>query len=447
MAADDTICALASGSLPSAIALVRVSGPGVRRLAEMHLPQGLPPARTATLTLVLDREGGRLDQAIVLFYAAPASFTGEDTLELMLHGGPAIVAAVLEAFTLEPDVRLAEPGEFTRRAFEHGKLDVVQAEAIADLIEAETDAQRDQALRQAGGALSDVYERWRMALVEAMAAVEVLVDFPDEGDVEGVTLAPARSRIMGLRDEIASALADDRIGERIRDGFRIALIGPPNAGKSSLLNRLARREAAIVSHLPGTTRDVVDVPLRLAGQMVWISDTAGLRDTADPVEAEGVARARHRAQEADLRLLVEDVNDRAPAEAFADILQPGDLRILNKSDLADEGVPADVSRETLHVSAFTGEGLAGLESWLSDWVTSRTSGREPSLVTRARHRAGLTAARDHLARALNGLDAEIGAELVAEDLRAAAYDLGRLVGRVDVEDILGSVFSSFCIGK
>ncbi len=447
MAAGDTICALASGSLPSAIAVLRVSGPAVRRLAEYHLPDGLPPARTARLTAVLDGDGVQLDEGIVLFYPEPASFTGEDVLELMLHGGPAIVAAVLDRLTAAPDVRLATPGEFTRRAFEHGKLDLVQAEAIADLIDAQTEAQRDQALRQASGALSEVYERWRTALVEAMAAVEVLVDFPDEGDVEGATLAPARAQVAGLRDEIKAALRDDRIGERIRGGFRIALIGPPNAGKSSLLNRLAGREAAIVSHRPGTTRDVVEVPLRLAGQMVWISDTAGLRDTEDPVEAEGVKRAQLSAREADLRLLVQDAARPETAGAFADLLLPGDLYILNKSDLSDRGEPPDVSRETFRVSAKTGAGLNVLEARLADWVASHISGREPPLVTRARHRAGLDAAADHLATALAGLDAQIGAEFVAEDLRAAAEHVGRLVGRIDVEDVLGSVFSSFCIGK
>ncbi|MEQ9505584.1 MAG: tRNA uridine-5-carboxymethylaminomethyl(34) synthesis GTPase MnmE [Hyphomonas sp.] len=441
MAAQDTICALASGPPPSAIAMVRISGPAVSYVAREILSTGLPEPRRAVLTRVSDSAGNQIDEGLVLYAPAPHSYTGEDTLELFLHGGPAVIEHALSALTALPGVRLAEPGEFTRRAFENGKLDLTEAEGVADLIEAETRSQKAQALRQLSGGLSATYSEWRDELLGLLALIEVLVDFPDEGDVAADADAPVRDRLSILMSEIEAALGDGGIGERIRDGFRIAIIGPPNAGKSSILNRLARRDAAIVTDIAGTTRDVVEVRLILGGQVVWIADTAGLRETEDVVEAEGVRRARRAALEADLRLHVIDGLDPSPPPGP---VESQDIVIFNKADARASALAPDGA---LPLSALTGEGLETLESWITAFITQRAASVEAPVITRARHREKLSRGLAALASARTALEDGLGHELVAEDLRLAIREMQSIIGEIGVEDVLGAVFSKFCIGK
>ena len=450
----DTIVALASGAGRAGVAVIRVSGADAGKVLRALSSEDLPEPRRAEVRDLRNGAGDLIDRGLVLWFAAPASFTGEDVAELHVHGGPAVIAGVIEACLAVAGVRPAQPGEFTRRAFENGKLDLAQAEGLADLVDAETEGQRRQALRQTQGGLSALYEAWRAQLIEAMALLEASIDFPDE-DLPG-DLAP---RVGPLLDAISADLTrhlnDSHRGERVRDGYRIAIIGAPNAGKSSLLNALARREAAIVSELPGTTRDVVEVRLVLAGFPVWIADTAGLREAADAIEAEGVRRALARAEEADLRLgLVE--TDAVIDPAVRAALKPGDVLIRSKADLRFPGEhergPGPIvgpgsptsSGERL-VSAWTGEGLAELEALLAERVVAVLGRDEAPALTRARHRRLVEQALVAVERARLAL-AE-GAELAAEDLRAAAGAFARLTGRIDVEDLLDEIFSSFCIGK
>lgn len=441
MGAQDTICALASGPPPSAIAIIRISGPAVTGIGEALMSSGLPAPRRATLTYIYDSAGEQIDQGIALFAAGPHSYTGEDTLELYLHGGPAVIDHALRALTSVSGVRLAEPGEFTRRAFENGKLDLTEAEGVADIIEAETASQKAQALRQLGGGLTEIYDAWREALTGALALVEVMIDFPDEGDVPEDTLRPILARLDQVIAEIETGLGDRGVGERIRDGFRVAIVGPPNAGKSSILNRLARREAAIVTDIAGTTRDVVEVRVVLGGQVVWIADTAGLRETEDVVEAEGVRRARRAAAEADLRIHVIDGADPSPPPGP---VESQDIVVFNKADTRPAILAPDGA---LPVSAASGEGIEKLESWIAGFVSGRAASVEAPVITRARHREKLVAGLSSLKAARAALLDDIGAELAAEDIRMALRQLSSVIGRIDVEDVLGAVFSQFCIGK
>ncbi|MBY9065932.1 tRNA uridine-5-carboxymethylaminomethyl(34) synthesis GTPase MnmE [Hyphomonas sp. WL0036] len=441
MGAQDTICALASGPPPSAIAIIRISGPAVAGIGKVFLSSGLPAPKRAALTYIYDSAGEQIDQGIALFAPGPNSYTGEDTLELYLHGGPAVIDHALRALTSVSGVRLAEPGEFTRRAFENGKLDLTEAEGVADIIEAETASQKAQALRQLGGGLTEIYDAWREELTGALALVEVMIDFPDEGDVPEDTLRPILSRLDKVIAEIESGLGDRGVGERIRDGFRIAIVGPPNAGKSSILNRLARREAAIVTDIAGTTRDVVEVRLVLGGQVVWIADTAGLRETDDVVEAEGVRRARRAAAEADLRIHVIDGENPSPPPGP---IEAQDIVVFNKADVRPAILAPDGA---LPISAASGDGIEKLESRIAGFVSQRAASVEAPVITRARHREKLVAGRESLKAAHAALRDDIGAELAAEDIRMALRQLSSVIGRIDVEDVLGAVFSQFCIGK
>ena len=318
----------------------------------------------ARLRVIKDLSGVQIDEGLALFMPGPNTYTGEDSLELNLHGGQAVIEHTLKTLTAMEGVRLAEPGEFTRRAFENGKLDLTQAEGVADLIEAETSAQKAQALRQLDGALSETYSDWQRQLTEILALLEVSIDFPDEGDAPETVDAPAMEKLEALRIQIVNALGDDGIGERIRDGFRIAIIGPPNAGKSTLLNCFARRDAAIVTDIPGTTRDVIEVRTHMGGVVVWFVDTAGIRETLDIVEAEGVRRARLAAETADLRIYLVDVGG---AGDWPVRIASHDLIVVNKSDL---GI---ASRETadFRISARTGEGIGALEAHLQAWLSER----------------------------------------------------------------------------
>ncbi|MGE0741503.1 MAG: tRNA uridine-5-carboxymethylaminomethyl(34) synthesis GTPase MnmE [Hyphomonadaceae bacterium] len=458
----DTIVALATSAGRAGVAVIRLSGPAAGATLSALTARDLPKPRVATREAFCDpRTGVSLDDGLALWFPGPHSFTGEDVVELQIHGGPAVIAALIDACLSQPGIRVAEPGEYTRRAFENGKLDLAEAEGLADLVDAETEGQRRQALRQRRGALSAVYEGWRGRLIEAAALIEAEIDFPDE-DLPGALAQRAGPILQALADDMGQHLDDAHRGERIRDGFRIAIIGPPNAGKSSLLNALARREAAIVSDIPGTTRDVVEVRLVLAGFPVWIADTAGLREAADAIEAEGVRRALARAEEADLRIVLVDERGEDP-ETIA-VARWGDLWVRSKADLGGEihprptqlmldpalaekagYVPGSDVAMALKVSVKTGDGLGALEQELVARVAAALSREEAPVLTRARHRRLVEEARAALLRALPALD--VGPELAAEDVRVAADQIGRLTGRIDVEDLLGEIFSSFCIGK
>ncbi len=510
----DTIFALSSGRPPAAIAVVRISGP---RAAEALKALGvkIPEPRKAGFARVRDPQSGEIfDEALALFFPGPASETGEDVAELQLHGGRAVIAATLEALGRIEGLRPAEAGEFTRRAFENGKLDLTAVEGLADLVAAETEGQRRQAFRQMRGALGSRAEVWRRKLIEALALVEARIDFSDEADVPEDLVAPAMAVVRALAAELETALADDRRGERLREGLVVAIAGPPNAGKSTLLNRIARREAAIVSPYAGTTRDVIEVHLDLAGWPVTLLDTAGMRETADPVEMEGVRRACARAEAADLVLWVMDagagdgetstsdaaaglaltkspVNDaefgRVPAlwlvrnkiDVFLDrgrrtesrngsegcrnrkneSLRPTAQRseslchinkpltnMVNESVIRKDEAIFSSCEPVFDISAVSGEGFDVLMRALMRQAEVFLSGAESALITRERHRRALQDTLTPLKRAL-APDLAGREDLLAEELRLAAYALGRLTGRVDVEDILDVIFRDFCIGK
>ncbi|HTX50024.1 MAG TPA: tRNA uridine-5-carboxymethylaminomethyl(34) synthesis GTPase MnmE [Caulobacteraceae bacterium] len=446
----DTIFALATAAGRAAVAVVRISGPEAGR-ALRALAGRMPAPRRAAFRKLHDPDGALIDEALVLWFPAPASYTGEDVAELQLHGGAAVVGAVARALSGQ-GLRLAAPGEFTRRAFEAGRLDLDQAEAVADLVDAETEAQARQALRQLEGALGRRYAAWRGLLSEALAYLEAAVDFPDE-DVPADVAARAAPALTRLSREMQTALADARRGERVRDGYRIALVGAPNVGKSRLLNAFVERDAAIVTPTPGTTRDVIEASLTLAGYRVLLADMAGVRETAEAIEAEGVRRARAWAEAADLRLWVVDASASSQGgwrEAEA-LVRSRDMMLLNKSDLAAGCDRAAAIRaagsaglETAAVSAATGEGLAHLRRRLSERVAADLSGGEFPAVTRERHALLLGEGLGHVRRAEGRLEEP---ELAAEDLRLAARALERVTGRIGSEDILDVIFSSFCIGK
>ncbi|QDM00269.1 tRNA uridine-5-carboxymethylaminomethyl(34) synthesis GTPase MnmE [Rhodopseudomonas palustris] len=438
---DQTIFALATGPLPSAIAIFRVSGPQAGNVVTA-LTGSLPAPRRAVRCDLRNRSGEMIDDGVALWFPGPASATGEDVAELHIHGSHAVAAALIKTLSAFEGVRPAEPGEFTRRAFENGKLDLTEAEGLDDLIHADTEVQRRQALRQLQGVLGDRARRWRDQIIEALALVEAGIDFSDEGDVAADLMAPARAKIAALSAEIAEVLAEQGQGEKLRDGMVVAIAGPPNVGKSTLINRLARRDVAIVSPHAGTTRDVIEVHLDLGGYPVTVIDTAGLRDSDDPIEQEGVRRARARAAAADLVLWLSTPTDASDP----DLSGPEVWRVRNKIDLAetDEGRKKRSSDADFRISASSGEGVAGLLRELTQFAAQYFGSAEAGLITRDRHRLLLADAGAALGRSLAPGLAE---EIVAEELRAACHDLGRLLGRVDVEDVLGEIFGRFCIGK
>ncbi|MBI1203178.1 MAG: tRNA uridine-5-carboxymethylaminomethyl(34) synthesis GTPase MnmE [Rhodopseudomonas sp.] len=505
-----TIFALSSGRPPVAIAVIRISG--LRAGAALTaLGIKVPEPRQARFARIRDpRSGEIIDEGLVLWFAGPRSETGEDVAELQVHGGRAVIAAVLDALASIDGLRMAEPGEFTRRGFENGKLDLTAVEGLADLVGAETEGQRRQAMRQMAGLLGNRAEAWRRDLIKALALVEARIDFSDEGDVPEDLVTPSLTIVRELRGEIAAALADGHRGERLREGLVVAIAGPPNAGKSTLLNRIARREVAIVSPHAGTTRDVIEVHLDLGGLPVTLLDTAGIRETDDPVELEGVRRARQRAADADLVLWVSDasvqemVSDVNALEAGQGS-RPDIWRVRNKIDLVsgvsdssesiiqriNPGRGRDVVNITLSnvvnhqlternesglhfnnaledvanrpstdglvddsdaigseflISATSGAGFDALLAALASHAESHLAGGEQSLVTRARHRRALEETVASLESALSG-DLAGREDLLAEELRAAAAALGRLTGRVDIEDVLDVIFRDFCIGK
>lgn len=428
-----TIAALASGQPPAAIAVIRVSGPEAFA-ALAALTGSRPPAdrRMSLQTLVDPTSGATLDSALVVGFQGPATATGEDLVELHLHGGVAVVSGVLSALVRLPGVRLAEAGEFTRRAFANGRLDLAQVEGLADLIAAETDSQRRQALALAGGALSRAADQWRSRCLDILADAEAGLDFAeDEADVADRLDEIARSALHGLVAELRSIIADSARGARLRNGLMIAVSGPPNTGKSSLVNALSRKDAAIVTAIAGTTRDPIEVAIDLNGIAATLIDTAGLRETDDPIEAEGIRRARARAAEADLVLhVVDSVAAERPADGFL---------VINKIDLFD-----GATREgAFAVSAIRGDGIADLRLALADWATTALRPGEPALLSHVRHEAAFSDAADALSDAADASDPV----LRAEALRHAARAFGRIAGRVDVDDVLDRIFSRFCIGK
>ena len=431
---DSTIFALASAPGRAGVAVVRLSGPDAGRVAAA-LAGPLPPPRQAVLRR-LAHNGAEIDHALLLWFAAPHSFTGEDVAEFHIHGGRAVREALFSAL-LALGARPAEPGEFSRRAVENGKLDLTQAEAIADLVDAETPAQLRQALRQHDGVLADLYEGWRAALIVALGRAEAAIDFSDDG-VGEAEFAAARATAQEISQQIQVHMDDSGRGESLREGLRLTILGPPNAGKSSLINALARRDVAIVSDTPGTTRDVVEARLDLGGYLLQVADTAGVRETRDAIEAEGVRRALSHAAGGMTLLLLDGSLENPRAGLPADLPQP-DLVVWNKSDLG-------FAREGFSISLKTGDGLFMLQQLLQQRVQQKLENRGDSpLLTRPRHRHALAEALAHL---LHGLDAPRGSpELLAEDLRLAMRAIGRITGRVDVEELLDFVFRDFCIGK
>jgi len=432
---DDTIFSLASGSTRAAIAVMRLSGPGAGSAVASLCGGSLPPPRVAALRRLRDAAGTVLDQALVLWLPGPGSYTGEDSAEFHLHGGRAVIDGVANAL-IGLGLRPAEPGEFTRRAFLNGRMDLLEAEAVHDLVSAETEAQRRQALRQLDGALGALYQDWADRLRGVLAYQEALIDFPDE-DLPPAVEDQLLASLAAVRGEIRAHLDDAGRGEKLREGLFFAITGAPNVGKSTLINALAEREVAIVSAVPGTTRDALETRVVLGGVPVTLVDTAGLRETEDSIEAEGVRRALARAEDADLVMLVVEAGTEAPASA-----SDRQVLIANKADLGRLGgrpLPAGA----LRISAKTGEGMAALRDCLASAARRMTESSGPPPLTRARHRAALLAAAGHLADAER---AELP-ELRGEDLRLAMRELGRITGHVGVEDILDTVFSRFCIGK
>lgn len=444
----DTIFAPATAIGRAGVAVIRVSGPKASKALDRLGGSSLQPRKLTRVVLKDPDSEDVLDDSLAAWFPAPHSFTGEDVLELHVHGGRAVMEGVLAALNSIGGLRPAEPGEFTRRAFDAGKLDLTQAEALADLVDAETRAQARQALKQMGGALKSRYEDWRTRLIQSLAHLEAVIDFPDE-DLPEETAKALWGSVAELDAEIADHLADQGRGERLRDGVHVAIVGPPNAGKSSLLNMLAKREAAIVSEMAGTTRDVIEVHLDLDGYPVLVADTAGLRDTDDAIEDEGVRRAKLRADEADLVIALFDgatYPDRDPATEA--LMNDHTLAVINKADLLDQAREQEVDVSdgwgaTYFVSVKSGFGLEHLISKISERVADLCDSGTDAPLTRARHRTALEDCRDAMARAQQ----ITLPELAAEDLRLAMRALGRITGHVDVEDLLDVIFSDFCIGK
>ena len=442
-----TIYALASGGAPCGVAVIRVSGPRCRFVLETMVGS-IPAPRLAALRSIRDRTGSTIDRGLVLWLPGPGSFTGEDTIEFQVHGSRAVIRALTTALGEIEGLRPAEAGEFTRRAFLTGRIDLTEAEGLADLLTAETEMQRRQALAQSEGTLRRLYEGWREALIHARAMIEADLDFADEEDIPGSVIDQAMETVAGLRRAIGLHLADDHRGERLRSGLMVVILGPPNAGKSSLLNALARRDVAIVTDEAGTTRDPIEVHLDLRGYPITLVDTAGLREAEGKVEREGIRRALDRGHSADLILWAQaaDLADGGPVPAMDCPI----WRVDGKGDLATGGVgtvvpvPGDdrVVR-CFGLSTVTGDGLDALIEALGDFAADRMA-IETVVPTRERHRSALVAAVEDLEQAIRVRN---DPEIAADYLRRAGDHLGRITGRIDVEDLLDTIFGAFCIGK
>lgn len=434
--ATDTIVALSSGSLPAGIAVLRISGPAAIALVGRHVTR-VPQPRHAGLRTIRDGEGAIVDRGLVILFPGPDSVTGEDLVELHLHGGKAVVAACLEALTAHPGVRLAEAGEFTRRAFVNGRVDLTEAEGLADLLAAETEFQRKLAIAQTGGAMRKACEGWMRRLTHIRAMLEADFDFSDEDDVADDVAAGVSREIIALRTELEAALGNARRGEILKDGFRVAIVGAPNAGKSSLINCLAERDVAIVSDIPGTTRDRIEVTLDLGGLAVRLIDTAGLRETADPIERLGIERAVDAARHADLVLHLCPVGETAdPFDAGPN--GPPTWIVTTKADTSPDDLPG------LAISVRSGAGIDRLVERVRGLASEAAGNPEGGIPTRSRHRDAIGMAVGYLRECdVETLPPEVAAEL----LRMASDALGRIVGKRGVEDLLDVIFSQFCIGK
>lgn len=432
----ETIFALATPPGKSGVAIIRLSGPDCQAVWQ-SLIGAMPKARYATRIEIKDPDSKDLiDDALGLWFPGPHSFTGEDVVELQIHGSQAVLQETLDLLAKQPGCRLAEPGEFTKRAFHNNKLDLTAVEGLADLIDAETAAQRRQAMRQLQGQLADLYNSWAGHLIKALAHLEAYLDFPDE-DLPAAVVADLQKLIQGTRQDIAAHLADNHKGERLRTGVVIAIIGPPNAGKSSLINALARRDVAIVTPQAGTTRDAIEVALNLGGLPATVVDTAGIRETDDEIEAEGVRRAKLHAENADLQIQLHDA-----AAVESDQLPTSNgrqLTVVNKIDLKN------IEKTGVYgISVTTGQGLPELIAALTQAVSGLLPSGQDAVITRARHRQSLEACLAALERVTNPLPA---LDLAAEDLRLAVRALGEITGQVDVEDLLDIIFKDFCLGK
>jgi len=447
-----TIYALATAHGRAGIAVIRISGPAADpaltklapKLAELPAPRYVQRVSLFETESNFEQDPVQIDDALAVRFLGPNSFTGEDVVELHVHGGHAVISALMTSLLSIEGLRPAEPGEFSRRAFENGKMDLTAVEAIADLVDAETSAQRQQALTQMGGALAKVYDGWRERLVKAMAFAEASIDFSEEDIPEDLTCQSLEA-LKALAQEINEHLSDNNIGERIRDGFRIALTGAPNVGKSSLLNALAKRDVAIVTDIAGTTRDVIEVPMDLSGYAAVIIDTAGIRETDDIIEREGVRRALDQAASADLKLhLVDSVK-----AAKIAVRDANTIVVMNKCDLMSGSETSMALDDVQRLSLKTGDGLERLIKEMSVRISVQAIHRSKASapLTRARHRHALEECVDALNRAIASSVAGADVEMMAEDIRVAAQALGRITGRVDVEELLDRIFSDFCIGK
>jgi tRNA modification GTPase len=436
----DTIYALSSGGLPSGVAIVRVSGPGCDQVMDVLCGSTVEPRKPA-LRWIRKRNGERIDQGLVLNFPGPNSFTGEHCLELQVHGGRAVVDALLMELSGFEGLRHAEAGEFSRRAFDNGKLDLVEIEGLADLISAETEMQRRLAIEQTRGALSGLYSGWAERLTRIRALIEAELDFPDEDDIPGAVSDQLQPQLAEIARQMRAHLSGQRAGEIIRGGFRIAIAGRPNAGKSSLLNALAKRDVAIVTSIAGTTRDVIGVDLDIGGYLVHVMDTAGLRDTDDVVEQEGVRRALRSIEDADLVLVLKAADDR---QAFPTLSAGGaTLPVLTKVDLLEDGPVADES--LLSMSTATGAGFDSLTKRILESIDQQLQGSTNLVPVRQRQVGFLLQAVEKIDESLRSWHQPL--ELRAELLRRSAHALGKITGAVDVEDLLGVIFSEFCIGK
>ncbi len=436
---NDTIFALSSGAPPSGVSVIRVSGPQTTVILEA-LAGAIPSPRMASYRTIRTRNGFPIDTGLILFFPGPASFTGEDSAEFQIHGSRAVISALSQELAAFPDTRLALQGEFSRRAFENGKLDLVEVEGLADLIAAETEMQRRLALEQSSGGLSRLYDSWAERITRSRALIEAELDFPDEDDVPGSVSDQIWISLIELRREIQDHLSHADMGEIVRDGFKVVIAGAPNAGKSSLMNWFAQKDVAIVTEIAGTTRDVLHVDINLNGYLVRLYDTAGLRDTADIVEQEGIRRAQVALTNADLVLFLADIGSSNPIDAADLERAPSHVIVGTKRDLYPSAASYD-----LQISTLTGEGLPELRDFVFSSIEQKFGGLSLAVPTRERH-------RDSLAKCLTALSVAIdqteqSLEIRAESLRLSSDYLGRITGRVDVEDLLGVIFSEFCIGK
>ncbi|MBR1777445.1 MAG: tRNA uridine-5-carboxymethylaminomethyl(34) synthesis GTPase MnmE [Alphaproteobacteria bacterium] len=432
-----TIFAPATALGKAGVAVVRISGPQALQAVDQMTSVQNPIPRKAVLSEVHTLDGMPIDEALIIFFPMPNSFTGENVVEFQTHGGRAITAILLNELAKIDGFRPAERGEFTRRAVENGKMDLTAAEGLADLIDAETEQQRRQALRQMNGALAQIYERWHGDLKHVLAWMEAYIDFPEEEIPDNVS-AEVRDKIIFLKEEIEKHLNDGRRGERLRDGLQIAIIGAPNAGKSSLMNRLAQRDVAIVSSTAGTTRDVIEVRLDINGYPVIVADTAGLRDTAEEIEAEGVRRAKARAEEADLVLWLTDANGLKDETETQGLDPEKIIPIMNKADQV-----SSQNDGNFWISAKTGQGVDALLKKIGKYVEDKLSMQEEPSLTRLRHRSALEECMEFLKSSLNAPEIE----LMTEDLRMAMRALGKITGQVQTEELLDVIFKDFCIGK